>query len=101
MSYMPMNPVLARRTARILCSALPAPPAICPSVLHTQLALHTAPGQERGGAAAQQPRHLLLPWAAWMQRPPGSRATAAEAKQPQRPTGYYCLSSTSWWRLRA
>ncbi|KAL1255798.1 hypothetical protein QQF64_013859 [Cirrhinus molitorella] len=48
MSYMPMNPVLARWTARILCSALPAPPAICPSVLHTQLALHTAPGQERG-----------------------------------------------------
>ncbi|ROK35725.1 hypothetical protein DPX16_17468 [Anabarilius grahami] len=44
--------MLAPRTTHILCTALPVPPAICPSVLHTLLALHTAPGQARG-----VPRH--------------------------------------------
>lgn len=97
MSYMPMNPALAPRTARILCIALPVPPAICPSVLHTLLSLHTAPGQARGVPRHSSPDICCFRGLSGCGGPLGSGEKWQRPKQPHCPAGYYCLSTTSWW----
>ncbi len=70
MSYMPMNPVLARRTARILCSALPAPLPSVP-MSYTRSSLCTQPQGRSGGsggtaaptsAASVGCTHAEAPW---------------------------------------
>lgn len=88
MSYMPMNPMLAPRTTHILCTALPVPPAICPSVLHTLLALHTAPGQARG-----VPRHSS-PDICCFRGLSGCGGPLGPGEQWQRPSSHTVLQGT-------